>query len=59
MARAGGEVVLVGPLSGEGFTAGLDTPQAVARIPRRFTGYVWTNTVDTTGPLIRRRRDGP
>ena len=58
MRQVGSDVILVGPLGGEGFTAGLDTPQAVARIPRRFTGYVWTNTVETTGPLIRDRRAG-
>lgn len=56
MSDAGSEVILVGPLGSDGFTAGLDTAEQVSQIPRTFAGYVWTNTVETTGPLIKEIR---
>jgi glycerophosphoryl diester phosphodiesterase len=56
MNDAGSEVILVGPLGADGFTSGLDTAEQVSQIPRTFSGYVWTNTVETTGPLIKENR---
>lgn len=55
MREAGTEVVLVGPYGGNDFTAGIDTPQLAAAIPDGFDGYVWTNKVETIGPLLKGR----
>ena len=53
---AGSEVILLGPYSaGDPGTAGIDTPELLAQVPNDFTGYVWTNKIETIGPLARDR----
>ncbi|MCM5555184.1 glycerophosphodiester phosphodiesterase family protein [Pleomorphomonas sp. NRK KF1] len=53
MRDAGTTVILVGPYDGGGFSTGIDTPELAAKIPKGFDGYVWTNKVETIGPLLK------
>lgn len=51
MADADARIVLV---AGSGdFSEGFDTPEALDRIPAGFTGFIWTNRVETIAPLLR------
>ncbi|PIO96939.1 glycerophosphodiester phosphodiesterase family protein [Pleomorphomonas carboxyditropha] len=52
MRDAGSDVILVGPYGGD-FTTGIDTPELAAKIPPGFDGYVWTNRIETMGPLLK------
>lgn len=52
MRDAGSEVILVGPYGGD-FSTGIDTPEQAAKVPKGFDGYVWTNKVETIGPLLK------
>jgi glycerophosphoryl diester phosphodiesterase len=54
MAEADARVVLVA--GSGGFSEGFDTPESLDRIPAGFPGLVWTNRVETIGPLLRRQR---
>lgn len=54
--QAGSEVILLGPYSsGDPGTAGIDTPELLAQVPDNFTGYIWTNKIETIGPLADAR----
>lgn len=54
--QAGSEVILLGPYSsGDPGTAGIDTPELLAQVPDNFAGYIWTNKIETIGPLARER----
>ena len=56
MAEAGSSIILLGPYtSGDPGTAGIDTPELLAQVPDSFTGYIWTNKIETTGPKTRER----
>ncbi|MDC9824446.1 glycerophosphodiester phosphodiesterase family protein [Devosia sp. ZB163] len=56
MKAAGSEVILLGPYSaGDPGTAGIDTPELLAQVPDVFAGYIWTNKIETIGPLARDR----
>ncbi len=46
MAKAGTEVILLGPRSGGGGASGVDTPAHWAAVPEGFDGFVWTNRVE-------------
>jgi glycerophosphoryl diester phosphodiesterase len=52
-ARAGTQLVLVGPYGGSGFTAGVDTADQWADLPDHFGGYVWTNRILEIATLAR------
>ena len=53
---AGSEVILLGPYTaGDPGTAGIDSEALLAQVPDTFSGYIWTNTVETIGPKIRER----
>lgn len=54
MADAGTEVFMVGPYAGD-FTVGIDDAETLAAVPENFDGYVWTNKIETIGPLLRSR----
>ncbi len=41
--------------SGDPGTAGIDTPELLAQVPDDFAGYIWTNRIETIGPLARQR----
>jgi len=53
MREAGSEVILLGPYGGGGFTSGIDDPEQIDLIPDDFDGYVWTNRIETVGPILR------
>lgn len=53
MRDADTDVILVGPYGGNDFTAGIDTPELAAMVPAGFDGYVWTNKIETMGPLLK------
>ena len=49
---AGSEVILLGPYgAGDPGTAGIDTPEQLAQVPDGFTGYIWTNKIETIGGI--------
>ncbi len=52
MQQAGSEVIVFGPYGGDG-TAGVDWPDEVAELPSPFPGYIWTNRILSTAPLLR------
>jgi glycerophosphoryl diester phosphodiesterase len=56
MRDAGSEVILLGPYgAGDPGTAGIDTPEVLAQVPASFTGYIWTNKIETIGTLFATR----
>lgn len=55
MREANTDVILLGPYDGSGFSTGIDTPELASKVPAGFSGYVWTNKVDTIGPLLKGR----
>lgn len=45
-------IILLGPYAkGDPGTSGIDTPAQLASVPSSFDGYVWTNKIETIGPL--------
>ncbi len=53
---AGTSVILLGPYAaGDPGTAGIDTPELLAQVPDTFTGYIWTNKIESIGPLARQK----
>ncbi len=57
MQEAGTEVILLGPYgAGDPGTAGIDTlAEQLAAVPADFGGYIWTNKIETIGPLANER----
>lgn len=53
MAREGTPVILWGPYDGSGFSSGVDDAETLARVPKGFDGYVWTNRIEVIGPLVK------
>ena len=56
MRRAGTDVIVLGPLDGAGFSSGIDGADDLARVPDRFDGVVWTDRIESIGPLMEARR---
>lgn len=51
---AGSEVILLGPFgSGDLGTAGIDTFDELVRVPKGFSGYLWTNKIEIIGPAVK------
>ena len=48
------EVVLAGPPKG---TGGLDTAEQLKIVPEGFSGYIWTNKIEMTGPVLTGNRN--
>ena len=49
-------MILLGPYTaGDPGTAGIDTPELLAQVPDGFVGYLWTNKIETIGPLAAQR----
>jgi glycerophosphoryl diester phosphodiesterase len=46
MEAQGASIVLVGSFDGSDWSAGVDTPSDVSRIPAGFSGGVWTNNIE-------------
>lgn len=57
MNGAGSSVLIFGSVGGgdEG-TPAIDTPAQLAKIPKGFGGYVWTNRIEVTGPQVPEAR---
>lgn len=56
---SGSEVILLGPYAaGDPGTAGIDTLEQLAAVPRNFSGYLWTNRIEIIGPALR-SQSGP
>lgn len=53
MKDAGTDVILWGPYDGTGFSSGIDTKDVLARVPAQFDGYIWTNRIETIGPVLK------
>lgn len=54
MAKAGSTIILLGPNNSESFSTGIDDEKTLARIPSRFSGYIWTNKIESIGPASKR-----
>ena len=55
MQAAGTDIILLGPYgAGDPGTSGIDTPEDLGRVPKRFSGYLWTNRIELIGPLLGR-----
>jgi len=50
----GSRSMLMGPYKGTGST-GIDTPDMTSLIPKTYTGLVWTNKIEVTGPALAQR----
>jgi len=48
------EVILWGPYDGSGFSSGIDDEETLSTVPDHFDGYIWTNKIETIGPLIKK-----
>lgn len=51
LARQGSDLILMGPVV-DGITTGVDDLETLARVPRRFSGWIWTNRVELLGPAM-------
>ncbi|KOF22044.1 hypothetical protein AC244_00260 [Ensifer adhaerens] len=56
MKSAGSEIILLGPYAGGDFTTGIDSAEDLELVPETFSGYVWTNRAETTGPMLAKRQ---
>nr|WP_249116707.1 glycerophosphodiester phosphodiesterase family protein [Ciceribacter sp. L1K23] len=60
MAAAGSEVILLGPYgAGDPGSAGIDTPEDWADVPKHFPGYVWTNRIENARQWMAEAGLGP
>jgi glycerophosphoryl diester phosphodiesterase len=55
MDAAGTEVLAAGAWDG-GFSRGIDDAEALAALPRGYTGGIWTNRIERIAPLVSARR---
>jgi glycerophosphoryl diester phosphodiesterase len=53
MQAAGTQVFVTGDLDDTGFSSGVDSPEALAGLPKGFAGGVWTNRIEVIGPLAK------
>jgi glycerophosphoryl diester phosphodiesterase len=55
MHSVGTNVILLGPYAaGDPGTAGIDTVEMLAEVPKTFAGYLWTNKIEEIGPAWAR-----
>ncbi|CUH74823.1 glycerophosphodiester phosphodiesterase family protein [Tropicibacter naphthalenivorans] len=55
MHAAGSEVILLGDYDGSGFSSGIDDEGLLARVPKGWSGYLWTNRIEWLGPRVKTR----
>lgn len=55
--KADTPVFITGPYHGGGFSAGMDTPDDLARLPADFAGGIWTNDVAVVARALKRSTD--
>jgi glycerophosphoryl diester phosphodiesterase len=53
MDDAGVQVFVLGPYDGALGTAGVDDLEQYAKLPKGFTGGIWTNRIDRIGAAAR------
>ncbi|WP_143149075.1 glycerophosphodiester phosphodiesterase family protein [Hyphomicrobium sp. CS1BSMeth3] len=54
MADAGSQIILLGPYgAGDPGTSGIDDAATLAKVPPGFSGLIWTNHIESIGPLAR------
>lgn len=53
MGQHGSSVILWGDYDGSGFTGGIDTIADLYRVPKGVDGYIWTNRIETIGPVLK------
>ncbi len=54
MADAGSQIILLGPYgAGDPGTAGIDDAKTLSAVPRQFAGSIWTNRIESIGPVMR------
>lgn len=54
--HAGSEVILFGRYtSGDPGAPGIDTLEELALVPSGFSGYLWTNRIETIGPAVKQK----
>lgn len=46
MEAAGTQVFVLGPYHGGEFSTGIDSPEALARLPSNYSGGIWTNEIE-------------
>ncbi|MDQ0914856.1 glycerophosphodiester phosphodiesterase family protein [Paenibacillus sp. V4I5] len=54
MDKSGTPVIVVGG-NGSDFSSGFDTADDITRLPKNFTGGIWTNRIDRIAPLYLKR----
>jgi glycerophosphoryl diester phosphodiesterase len=54
MRGVGSRVFVIGPYHGGEFSTGIDTHDAIAQLPPRFSGGIMTNEIETVAPLVTR-----
>jgi len=57
MNSANSAVFVLGPYSGGEFSAGIDTPDAFARLPQGYSGGIWTNEIEAIAKIAGKSRD--
>ncbi|MCH8684137.1 glycerophosphodiester phosphodiesterase family protein [Pedomonas mirosovicensis] len=53
MEAAGSTVFVLGPYHGGGFSSGIDSAKAVARLPEGYAGGILTNEIEKIAPLLK------
>jgi len=53
MEAAGSTVFVLGPYHGGGFSSGIDSAGAVARLPEGYAGGILTNEIEKIAPLLK------
>jgi glycerophosphoryl diester phosphodiesterase len=53
MEKAGTRVIVVGG-DGSEFSSGFDSPKDIKRLPKDFSGWIWTNRIDKIAPLYKK-----
>ncbi|MBX5172713.1 glycerophosphodiester phosphodiesterase [Rhizobium sp. NZLR1b] len=53
MQDAGTEVFVLGPYRGSDFSAGIDDPALLARLPQNYAAGIWTNEIEAIGKAMK------
>lgn len=53
MQDAGTDVFVLGPYRGGNFSAGIDDPEQLARLPENYAAGLWTNEIEAIGKLVK------
>jgi glycerophosphoryl diester phosphodiesterase len=55
IAAAGSQIIVLGPYgAGDPGAAGIDDATSLSKVPHAFSGSIWTNRIESIGPMIRR-----